>query len=96
LKIKDIKLGQKLWSIKRQKYGNVVRIGPTGWITLSIEGKRTKNWYTYLRKRRPKRDNSFKLLEELPKDQQKDVLKRSHCCNLPIHTVMVEMGLSTK
>jgi len=94
LKLSEITLGQKLWSIRRQKYGIVSRVGKTGWITLKIEGQLTRHWWKYLRKRKPKKDTGYKLLEELTKDQQDEVLRSSYHTAIPVHQVMVLKGYS--
>ena len=94
VKLADINIGQKLWSIRRQKYGVVTRVGKTGWVTLKIEGRLTRNWYEYLRKRKPKKDMGYKLLEELPKAQQDEVLSSSYHTGIPVHQVMVLKGYS--
>ena len=94
VKLADINIGQKLWSIRRQKYGVVTRVGKTGWVTLKIEGKLTRNWYEYLRKRKPKKDMGYKLLEELSKAQQDEVLSSSYHTGIPVHQVMVLKGYS--
>lgn len=96
LNLKDINVGQKLWSIRRQKYGVVTRVGKTGWVTLKIEGKLTRNWHEYLRKRKPKTDMGYKLLEDLTKEQQDEVLKASYHTQIPVHEVMVLKGYSKK
>ena len=95
MKIELIKTGQKLWSKKRHTYGEVVRVGKTGWITLKISGKTQRAWFTDLSKRKPT-EPDFTLFEELDIENQRKVLKASNYCDLPIHTVMIEMGLSTK
>ena len=94
VKLADINIGQKLWSIRRQKYGVVTRVGKTGWVTLRIEGRLTRNWYEYLRKRKPKKDMGYKLLEELPKALQDEVLRSSFHTQIPVHQVMVLKGYS--
>ena len=94
VKLADINIGQKLWSIRRQKYGVVTRVGKTGWVTLRIEGRLTRNWYEYLRKRKPKKDMGYKLLEELSKAQQDEVLQSSYHTQIPVHQVMVLKGYS--
>ena len=96
VKLADINIGQKLWSIRRQKYGVVTRVGKTGWVTLRIEGKLTRNWYEYLRKRKPKKDLGYKLLEDLTATEQDEVLKASYHTQIPVHEVMVLKGLSKK
>ena len=96
VKLADINIGQKLWSIRRQKYGIVTRVGKTGWVTLKIEGKLTRNWYEYLRKRKPKKDLGYKLLEDLTKARQDEVLQSSYHTGIPVHQVMVLKGYSKK
>lgn len=96
LNLKDINVGQKLWSIRRQKYGIVTRVGKTGWVTLKIEGSLTRNWFGYLRKRKPKKDLGYKLLEDLTEEQQDEVLKSSYHTQIPVHEVMVLKGYSKK
>ena len=95
MKLEQVKVGQKLWSNKKQSYGEVVRVGKTGWITLRISGKIERAWFTDLQKQKPK-EPDFTLFEELNIEDQKKVLKASNYCDLPIHDVMVELGLSIK
>jgi len=95
MNLQHIKIGQKLWSKKKNSYGEVVRTGKTGWITLQISGKLERVWHTDLRKRKPK-EPDFTLFEELGIEDQRRVLKASNNCDLPIHDVMVELGLSKK
>lgn len=95
MNLEKIKKGQKLWSKKKNTYGEVVRVGKTGWITLRISGKLERVWHTDLHKRKPK-EPDFTLFEELDIEKQRKVLKASSFCDLPIHTVMVEMGYSRK
>ena len=95
MKLEQVKIGQKLWSKKKQSYGVVVRIGKTGWITLRVSGKIERAWHTDLQKRKPK-EPEFTLFEELSIEDQRRVLKASNNCDLPIHDVMVELGLSKK
>ena len=95
MKLEQVKIGQKLWSKKKQSYGVVVRVGKTGWITLRISGKIERAWFTDLQKQKPK-EPEFTLFEELNIEDQKKVLKASNYCDLPIHDVMVELGLSRK
>ena len=95
MKLEQVKVGQKLWSNKKQSYGEVVRVGKTGWITLRISGKIERAWFTDLQKQKPK-EPEFTLFEELNIEDQKKVLKASNYCDLPIHDVMVELGLSKK
>ena len=95
MKLEQVKVGQKLWSNKKQSYGEVVRVGKTGWITLRISGKIERAWFTDLQKQKPK-EPDFTLFEELNIEDQKKVLKASNYCDLPIHDVMVELGLSRK
>ena len=95
MKLEQVKVGQKLWSNKKQSYGEVVRVGKTGWITLRISGKIERAWFTDLQKQKPK-EPEFTLFEELNIEDQKKVLKASNYCDLPIHDVMVELGLSRK
>ena len=93
MKLEQVKVGQKLWSNKKQSYGEVVRVGKTGWITLRISGKIERAWFTDLQKQKPK-EPDFTLFEELNIEDQKKVLKASNYCDLPILDVMVELGLS--
>ena len=95
MKLEQVKVGQKLWSNKKQSYGEVVRVGKTGWITLRISGKIERAWFTDLQKQKPK-ETDFTLFEELNIEDQKKVLKASNYCDLPIHDVMVVLGLSRK
>ena len=95
MKLEQVKVGQKRWSNKKQSYGEVVRVGKTGWITLRISGKIERAWFTDLQKQKPK-ETDFTLFEELNIEDQKKVLKASNYCDLPIHDVMVELGLSRK
>tara|TARA_Y100001951_G_C11244173_1_gene242372 strand:+ start:490 stop:777 length:288 start_codon:yes stop_codon:yes gene_type:complete len=95
MNLEKIKKGQKLWSKKKNTFGEVVRIGKTGWITLRISGKLERVWHTDLHKRKPK-EPDFTLFEELDIEKQRKVLKASNYCDLPIHTVMVELGYSKK
>ena len=95
MKLEKIKIGQKLWSMKKSDFGEVVRVGKTGWITLRISGKLQRAWHTALVKRKPK-EPDFTLFEELDIEDQRRVLKASNYCDLPIHDVMVELGLSNK
>ena len=95
MKLEQVKVGQKLWSNKKQSYGEVVRVGKTGWSTLRISGKIERAWFTDLQKQKPK-ETDFTLFEELNIEDQKKVLKASNYCDLPIHDVMVELGLSKK
>ena len=95
MKLEQVKVGQKLWSNKKQSYGEVVRVGKTGWITLRISGKIERAWFTDLQKQKAK-EPDFTLFEELNIEDQKKVLKASNYCDLPIHDVMVELGLSKK
>ena len=95
MKLEQVKVGQKLWSKKKQSYGEVVRVGKTGWITLQISGKLERAWHTDLQKRKP-REQDFTLFEELDIEEQRKVLKASNYCDLPIHAVMVELGFSKK
>ena len=95
MKLEQVKVGQKLWSKKRQSYGEVVRVGKTGWITLRISGKLERAWHTDLQKHKP-REQDFTLFEELDIEEQRKVLKASNYCDLPIHAVMVELGFSKK
>ena len=95
MNLNKIKIGQKLWSRKKSAYGEVVRVGQTGWITLQISGKLERVWHTDLHKRKPK-EPDFTLFEELDIEKQRKVLKASNYCDLPIHTVMVELGYSKK
>ena len=95
MNLEKIKKGQKLWSKKKNAFGEVVRVGKTGWITLRISGKLERVWHTDLHKRKPK-EPDFTLFEELDIEKQRKVLKASSFCDLPIHTVMVEMGYSRK
>tara|TARA_Y100001972_G_scaffold115958_1_gene153266 strand:+ start:927 stop:1214 length:288 start_codon:yes stop_codon:yes gene_type:complete len=95
MNLNKIKIGQKLWSRKKSAYGEVVRVGQTGWITLQISGKLERVWHTDLQKRKPK-EQEFTLFEELDIEKQRKVLKASSFCDLPIHTVMVELGYSRK
>ena len=95
MKLEQVKVGQKLWSNKKQSYGEVVRVGKTGWITLRISGKIERAWFTDLQKQKPK-EPEFTLFDELNIEDQKKVLKASNYCDLPIHDVMVELGLSRK
>ena len=95
MKLEQVKVGQKLWSNKKQSYGEVVRVGKTGWITLRISGKIESAGHTDLQKQKPK-EPDFTLFEELNIEDQKKVLKASNYCDLPIHDVMVELGLSKK
>ena len=95
MNLEKIKTGQKLWSKKKNSFGEVVRVGKTGWITLRISGKLERVWHTDLHKRNPK-EPDFTLCEELDIEKQRKVLKASSFCDLPIHTVMVELGYSRK
>jgi hypothetical protein len=95
MNLQEIKAGQKLWSKKKQTYGEVVRVGKTGWITLRISGKLERAWHTDLQKHKPK-EPDFTLFEELDIEKQRKVLKASNYCDLPIHAVMVELGFSKK
>ena len=95
MNLDKIKIGKKLWSKKRNSYGEVVRVGKTGWITLRISGKIERVWHTDLKTRKPK-EIDFTLFEELAIEDQRKVLKASNYCDLPIHHVMVELGLSRK
>ena len=95
MNLDKIKTGKKLWSKKKNSYGEVVRVGKTGWITLRISGKIERVWHTDLRSRKPK-EIDFTLFEELDIEDQRKVLKASNYCDLPIHDVMVELGLSRK
>ena len=95
MKLEQVKIGQKLWSKKKQSYGEVVRVGKTGWITLRISGKLERAWHTDLQKSKPK-EQEFTLFEELDIEKQRKVLKASNYCALPIHAVMVELGFSKK
>ena len=51
--------------------------------------------HTDLKTRKPK-EIDFTLFEELGGEDQRKVLKASNYCDLPIHDVMVELGLSRK
>ena len=95
MNLEKIKKGQRLWSKKKSTFGEVVRIGKTGWITLRISGKLERVWHTDLHKRKPK-EPDFTLFEELDIEKQRKVLKASNYCDLPIHAVMVELGFSKK
>ena len=95
MNLEKIKKGQRLWSKKKSTFGEVGRIGKTGWITLRISGKLERVWHTDLHKRKPK-EPDFTLFEELDIEKQRKVLKASSFCDLPIHTVMVELGYSRK
>ena len=95
MNLDKIKTGKKLWSKKKHSYGEVVRVGKTGWITLRISGKIERVWHTDLKTRKPK-EIDFTLFEELGVEDQRKVLKASNYCDLPIHDVMVELGLSRK
>ena len=95
MNLDKIKIGKKLWSKKKGSYGEVVRVGKTGWITLRISGKIERVWHTDLKTRKPK-EIDFTLFEELAIEDQRKVLKASSYCDLPIHDVMVELGLSRK
>ena len=95
MNLDKIKIGKKLWSKKKSSYGEVFRVGKTGWITLRISGKIERVWHTDLKTRKPK-EIDFTLFEELGVEDQRKVLKASNYCDLPIHDVMVELGLSRK
>ena len=95
MNLEKIKKGQRRWSKKKSTFGEVVRIGKTGWITLRISGKLERVWHTDLHKRKPK-EPDFTLFEELDIEKQRKVLKASNYCDLPIHAVMVELGFSKK
>ena len=93
MNLKKIKVGYRLWYKKKNTYGRVVKVGKTGWVTLDVRGKLVRAWHTHLCWNRPK-DQKLVLFDELSEDQQREVNKRSSSCNLPVRTVMVEMGLT--
>ena len=100
--VDKLKIGYKLWSVKHQEYGEIVAIQKKqGWIRLRISGKMRIVKVDDLRRRRPPakkpkkaKKPDFTLFEELGMDDQKRVLKASNYCDLPIQTVMEELGLA--
>ena len=100
--VNKLKIGHKLWSIKHQEYGEIVAIQKKqGWIRLRISGKMKVVKVESLRRRKPVKKKpknakipDFTLFEELGMDDQKRVLKASNYCDLPIRTVMEELGLA--
>lgn len=94
MKINQIKIGMRLWSVKKECYGIVVWVGKTGWIRLRNKRGIISARTTGLKTRRPEIPLACRLFEDLDIDDQRRVLKASNYCDLPIHAVMVEMGLS--
>jgi len=97
--VNKLKIGYKLWSLKHQEYGEVVDIQKKqGWIKLRISGKMRVVKVEDLRRRRPSakkpKKPEFILFEDLKIEDQKKVLKASNYCDLPIQTVMEELGLA--
>ena len=100
--VSKLKIGYKLWSVKHQEYGEVVDIQKKqGWIKLRISGKMRVVKVEQLRRRKPlpkkpkvAKEPDFTLFEDLKIEDQKRVLKASNYCDLPIQTVMEELGLA--
>ncbi len=98
--VSKLKIGYKLWSTKHKEYGEILGILKDGWIKLRISGKIKVVQIEELRRRKPlakkkkKSAPKITLFEDLSMKDQKRVLKASNHCDLPIQTVMEELGLT--
>lgn len=93
--VKNLKIGQKLWLINEESYGEVVGVSKSGWITLMVSGKLMRTRPHNLRRGKPpKKKEKLVLFDDLTKKDQQRVLKASQSCALPIRTVMEEMELT--